>query len=112
MILTRVLKSKKTLIALVAIAFFDLQKPGYMILANPHDLLPKECKVSHSATLPNLPGLQSGLSKSSTIEQWKRRLGTPTCYQEDTPLWEVPGAFYLKLDVNKDGIITSYQFYR
>jgi hypothetical protein len=112
MIVTRVLQSKKTLIALVAIAFLDLQKPGYMTFANPHDLFPKECKVAQTFTVPNLPWLQTGLSKSSTMEQWKRKLGRPTCYQGDTPLWLIPGAFYLKLDVNKNGAVTSYSFYR
>lgn len=110
--LFRFLRSKKLLILLCTAIFLDLQKPGYMTFANPTDLLPKQCNKAQTFTIPNLPGLKIGLSKTSTLEIWSRRLGKPTCFQGDNPLWEVPGAFYLSLQVDQNGIVTGYQFHR
>jgi hypothetical protein len=112
MIITRALRSHYLLLALVLLTVLDLGKPGYLQFMNIQELLPKECTVAQTFEIPNLPWLQTGLSKSSTLNQWKRRLGKPTCYQGKEPLWELPGAIYLKLSVNENGIIKGYQFYR
>jgi hypothetical protein len=112
MILTRALRSFRMTLILGVVVALDFMEPGYFKLLDPRQLLPLECgELKESFMVPNLPILQTGLSKSTTIDQWKRRLGNPVCYQGGTPIWAITDNTYIMIEVNDHGIVTGFKFF-
>jgi hypothetical protein len=111
--------------AVWGVAYFDLKEPGYLKFDDPvpwsaiDRLMGNwgECPKGDALIVPGILSIVQFLQMPSTLEDWRRRLGQPTCHNtegnKEIYVWKLQPLFnqqlFLRIEFSNN-IATGYQF--
>ena len=122
--------------AVWGVAYLDLKQPGYLQFYDPipwsaisssalarsaNQLIGNwgECPAADAIQVPGIPSIVRFLQMPSTLEDWRRRLGQPTCYSSENGkeiyIWKLQALFnqqlFLRIEFQQNAA-TGYEFLR